>query len=469
MSNDHLPSVLPPPLLQAASQANGRIVLVLGAGCSFVSPTSVPMAQNCSREAYRRLVHDGVLRDGDCPNVDDLSVLADTVFEKRTSQGELVDRLPIDQFRRAHPNAGHLIAAALLRENVIASILTLNFDLAMENALTQLGARDVQTIACPENVPHFAAHNVVYLHRNVEEVNREKWVLRTSALASEWRQGWEDMMARAVLMSPVVVFVGLGSPAAVLIETTQRIKQCIEALHVYQVDPSPAANNAFFQALALPESAFVQLGWNEFMEQLGNRVAAEQIDALRVVCASECQAENFVVRDVEIVIERFRSMGLVEMGRIRAAWLSLADTEFYAVPSESYTSLMAHAVVAVSTVSQEISAQNLWIRSEIVVFREASGNVLTCAMMASGRGTRGWIAIEAEVHRRRAALPRQDPQPRFAIIVGAAGRQLNEMVAPPDIVVDLRPAGDILGDETSFALIDAHTLSISPERLREVL
>ena len=142
MANDarHAPP-LPAPLLNAVSQANGKLVLVLGAGCSFPPPTSVPMAKTCAQDAYRRLMLDGVLADGDCSNPDDLSVLADAVFSKSGSQAELVDRLPRDEFRRARANTGYLIAAALLRENVISSILTLNYDLAMEDALTQLGAR----------------------------------------------------------------------------------------------------------------------------------------------------------------------------------------------------------------------------------------------------------------------------------------------------------------------------------------
>jgi hypothetical protein len=55
------------------------------------------MAKQCSQDAYRKLIRDGVLIDGDCPNPDDLSVLADSVFTKRGSQAELVDRLSQDQ------------------------------------------------------------------------------------------------------------------------------------------------------------------------------------------------------------------------------------------------------------------------------------------------------------------------------------------------------------------------------------
>ena len=83
-------------------------------------------------------------------------------------------------------------------------------------------------------------HNVVYLHRNVNEGDPEKWVLRGAALASEWQQGWEGMMAQVMLTSSVVAFVGLGNPAAVLIETAHLIKERIGTVDAYQIDPCPA-------------------------------------------------------------------------------------------------------------------------------------------------------------------------------------------------------------------------------------
>lgn len=466
---DHAPQAkpLPAPLLNAASEANAKIVLVLGAGCSFPPPTSVPMAMKCAEEAYRRLKHDGVLTDGDCQNPDDLSILADAVFNKRGSQAELVDRLPREQFRRARANAGYLIAAALLRENVISSILTLNYDLAMEDALTQLGALTVHMIARPEDMPHFVAHNVVYLHRNVNEVDPEKWVLRGAALASEWQQGWEGMMAQVMLTSSVVVFVGLGSPAAVLIETARLIKERIGTVDAYQIDPYPVDGNAFFQALALAPEAFVQLGWNEFMAQLGDRVVLEQIDTLRSICAAEAQAEAFAITDADLIAGRLSRAGLVEVGKIRAAWLSL--DECYAVHTSLNASLLAHVVIAASAVAQAVDAQDVAIRSEVVEFRGESGETLTCAMMASGRGVRGWTAMEAEVRRRRAAVPPHDPQPRFAVVAGATGVPLSDVVAPPDIVVESRAAGDIVDDEAPFTLLNAYEICKSPETLHAVL
>jgi hypothetical protein len=58
-------------------------------------------------------------------------------------------------------------------------------------------------------------------------------------------------------------------------------------------------------------SKFVQLGWNEFMSLLGDRVVSEQIDTLRGVCATETQTEAFAITNVDLVAGRLSGMGLV--------------------------------------------------------------------------------------------------------------------------------------------------------------
>lgn len=424
------------------------------------------MAKVCARDAYRSMVHDGILADGDCPDPNDLSILADTVYEKHGSQAALVNRLPLGKFHRARANSGYLVAGALLLENVISSILTLNYDLAIEDALTQLGAVDVQKIARPEDMTKFSAHNVIYLHRNVDEVDLEKWVLRASALESDWQQGWESMAAQVLLVSPVVTFAGLGSPAAVLLETTKRIRDRLGAMVTYQVDPSPAADNEFFQALALPADAFVQLGWNEFMSLLGKRVVVEQIDALRNACAAEAQIEGFAVTNVDLVVERLGENGLVDLGMRRAAWLFL--DECYTPSSSLNVLLLSHLIIAASAIVQAIGAEDIVIRSEVVEFRATSGTSLGCAMLASGRGVRGWSAMEAEVAIRRASLPRYDPQPLFAIVAGATGLPLSEVVAPLNIVTEPRSPNDIVDRESAFVLINGHEVSRNPDMLLSV-
>src|SRR5690242_18182891 len=133
---------LPPELLQAVSSpGGGKVALVLGAGCSVEPPTNIPVSGVCSTEIHRCLVADGILQNGECVDPADLSAVADAVFNKRNSQRDVVERLR-DQFglKLATPNDGYWIAAALLCEGVISSVVTLNYDLALSTALSELGA-----------------------------------------------------------------------------------------------------------------------------------------------------------------------------------------------------------------------------------------------------------------------------------------------------------------------------------------
>ena len=87
---------------------------------------------------------------------------------------------------RLQQQEGYLLAAAMLREQAVACMVTLNFDLAMSTALTYLGATDVPVVAGPEDHHLLGVINLIYLHRNVD-ADPEEWVLRTSALADDWR------------------------------------------------------------------------------------------------------------------------------------------------------------------------------------------------------------------------------------------------------------------------------------------
>src|SRR5579862_1920445 len=114
---------LPADLLHALAECQGRVVLVIGAGCSTEPPTGLKLSSEYAVEVMRELVLDGVLDDGDCDDSEDLSVVTSAVWGRHGTQAPVVERLPHGEFRTARPNDGHLIAAALLREGAISCVL----------------------------------------------------------------------------------------------------------------------------------------------------------------------------------------------------------------------------------------------------------------------------------------------------------------------------------------------------------
>lgn len=219
---------IPSALLEAiANPAGERVVVVVGAGCSFEEPTGLPLASEGARAAYRRLVDDGVLDQAVDVDKDDLSAVADAVVSATGGQTELVKRLPLAKFESATPNEGYRLAAAMLRERAIGCVLTLNFDLAMCHALSAVGAsEDVGIIHGPANSIPLGASNLIFLHRNVR-ADHEDWILTKSALNNEWQGECEETIAKRVLVTPAVIFAGLGSPAEVLVECTTKVRNAL--------------------------------------------------------------------------------------------------------------------------------------------------------------------------------------------------------------------------------------------------
>ena len=200
MNLDGANSTLPSNLLQAiSSPSGGRVVLVLGAGCSKEEPTSLPLAGELSAQCYRKLVDDNILAEGEVNDQSDLSAVAEAVVQKTGKQSALIERFPQGDFRQAEPNEGYLIMAALLIEGAIADALTLNFDFAARSALAQLGAgSSVSTIRGPEEHTQLAARNLIYLHRDIDS-SPDEIILRTSKLEEAWQDRWEQVIAQRVL------------------------------------------------------------------------------------------------------------------------------------------------------------------------------------------------------------------------------------------------------------------------------
>ena len=220
--------MLPSDLLQAiSSPSGGRVVVVLGAGCSKEAPTSLPLGSELSEECYRKLVLDGILCEDEIADPNDLSAVADAVYSKTGSQRELIDRFPINKFRHAQPNEGYMNMAALLLEGALADAMTLNFDLAACTALSNLGAGTrVSTVTGPQDHASLGSTNLIYLHRDVNSPPDEI-ILRSEELNDAWRDRWEEVVAQKVLGGPITVFVGLGTSISVLVETTSRILQVL--------------------------------------------------------------------------------------------------------------------------------------------------------------------------------------------------------------------------------------------------
>lgn len=459
---------LPVDLLQAVSSpGGGRIALVVGAGCSVEAPTSIPVARRCSVEVHKRLLADGVLQNGDCTDPTDLSVVADAVFAKKNSQRDVVERLR-DQYdlKLATPNDGYLIAAAMLCEGAISSVVTLNFDLALSNALSELGAGYiVGVIECPEDLPRQKTINVYYLHRNVNAADPESWVLRTATLKDDWKGQWEPIITTKVLTAPLVVFAGLGTPVAVLIESTKLLRNALPAVtKLYQVDPDDKTSSKFFQELALDASAYIQCGWCQFMDELSQRLLKEQVVQLEKAVERKVKDDRLPTENVAHLLDCLQALGLVKFGKLRAHWL-LHDKPYCRVETNTL-GLVADLLLALAMVAR-VSGAVAVIEDGLVEFHR-DGRVVAVYLVASGCGHRGRAAVEVAVELRRKQYQNRLVPPR-GVIVGGTSNTWTTMLTPPSDIVRVDMSEDIVAGPSMFPLFHISELRDDPNRVQQVV
>ena len=456
---------LPSDLLHAISApSGGRVVLVLGAGCSYEEPTSLPLSGGLSEECHRQLVADGMLTEDEVDDKRDLSAVAEAVFSKTGSQRDLIDRFPPDAFRYAKPNDGYVIMAALLLEGVLADTLTLNFDFAPRTALGQLGAgARVSTVRGPEDHTRLGARNLIYLHRDIDS-DPDSLILRTTELEVAWRERWGQVVTQRVLAGPVTVFVGLGSPASVLVDTTKRIMAAIDGnASVYVVDPTAFEDSRFASALGIESEAYLCMGWCDFMQALSRRVAAEYRAAIEQDCSELITENNYEEEEVTDLCRRLTEIGLVRLGKLRAAWMLETDPYLPHEPGISLR-LFSALVLGVRMVERLGDCQASFVEDGLVDFYHH--NRMTRVIVCSGRGSMDYARIEAELSNRRNRLLGEGKAFSAALVGGVdSGR---DIATPRDIVGETDPS-DLVTGLAYLRIVKITNLRADPTLITELI
>lgn len=458
---------LPPALLHAiAHQAGGRVVLVLGAGCSCENPTGLPLTDELARRCFRALVDDGVLAEDALADDDDLSAVAQAVVDATGHQDALVQCFPPERFRSAEANEGYEIAAALLRESAIVAVMTLNFDLAASTALANVGAGDVATIEGPDDYHRLSARNLIYLHRNLNGP-ADDLILRADALDEGWRGHWAEVVTQRVMATPFVVFAGLGAPAAVLVETARRITAAVGEAggQLYVVDPADRERSPFFAALAafgVADHHYFQIGWSDFMRILSRRVARAHAAMLSAACRELCRDEQLDDEDVDSLCDQIAAGGVVASGRLRAAWLLMPGS--YQPHADGFLPNLADVALALATVERVQGVTAIAAEDGTVEFRQGD-RLRSRILAAQGRGIFSRARIEGELRARRERLRLRDALPKAALVGGlrapVAAVSLPASVAQSDEGAGHR-APSILAPYEEFEIILIDDLRANP-------
>jgi hypothetical protein len=448
-------------LLEAVATPEGALALVVGAGTSMEAPTSLPSARKCSVDAHTQLRRNGVIDEGECEDPGDLAALTSLVFNKTGAQKALVKQLPLDHFKAPTPNAGHKALVALMAERAISHVLSLNFDLAVQAAASELGIRTIKFISNPGDlIP--ASPTLVHLHRNAY-ADPEDLVLRVESLTHEWRESWEQVVAQHILAAPNVLFIGLGSPAPVLTETVQMIAEAVGGGKAfYQADIAPYEGNVFAESLGIAADHFVQAGWCAVMVGLSARLAEEQVDALiaagRAVLAVN-GAEGPSIDRFEALANRLRGKSLLTLGLMRsqcklrpARYLPQGDfnNDLWAEPMQEIASVCAeHELTA------EPAANGLW-----KVLKE--DRRIASILIATGSGANRVTALEPSIRSLCTTISETSLEGPDIVLVGGVLPYVGE-TSPPTDIISGEPTEDLIGGPgqpeilvVSDAVLSAH-------------
>jgi hypothetical protein len=456
---------LPPDLLAAATHPDGgKWVLVIGAGSSVEEPTSLPTGATCSFEAHRRLRADGVLA-ADCANPWDLSEVSDAVFAATASQAAVVQRLPLTRFRTASANTGHLVAAVLLVEGSLGGLVTLNFDKSMSAALSNVGSGDrVAVIGGPDDIPNLASVNLVYLHRHAESPS-EEWVLRSEYLTVVWNNRWEPVIANRILVAPLVVFAGLGSPAATLTETVTLIRQALPAdtVRIYQVDPAPFGSLSFTDALGIPEGQYLRLGWCEFMDAVARRVFEEHWHIVWQGCLAVAAEHGYPAPNEPSLAVPCRRLGLVAFGVARARWLMHSGR--YARIGLIDRRIIGEVLVTADFLATRLGG-TMSLREDGAIEIRDGDRLLGTIGLATGSGIRSLTAAEAALAAHRKYWRWNSTAPRLIVV---CGHLPSPAPTTPASIVDDVDEHDIIGSARRPSVISVYQLREHPEQLADLV
>jgi hypothetical protein len=438
------PGGIPPELLEAIAAADGgRVVFILGAGCSFEQPTGLELADVLARRCHDELVANHDLEAGECHDPDDLSVVADAVFAKHGSQRKLVELFTPDKLKNAEANEGYELAAIMLREKAVSSVLTLNYDLAAAHALEGAGG-EVGIIEGPEEHERMRGNNLVFLHRSITR-KPDDLIIRTEQLNRDWEEGhWEKIVAERFVGGSVTVFVGLGTPAAVLVDTAKRIIKSIgDKARFFVVGPGSPEDSKFFQELELEEDLWISMGWCEFATALAARLLASHVREWREASAQRLADGDSRREALGKLAERFDAIGIVRVGRMRARWL-MRETGFAPRPREpELLQHLAELLNVAALFAARLNVMPTFDDAGTLEFAREAGSPIRVLLLTTC-GTKEWSAVEATTDLKIAALKREG---RYvsAVVIGGF-RSARNVLTPASISSGDPPAEPTIVD-----------------------
>jgi hypothetical protein len=349
---------------------------------------------------------------------------------------------------------------ALIREDIVRTVVTLNLDMSANHALAELSSEgEVAVISRHDGHSQYGAKNLVYLHSNVSE-QLEHWVLTEEDLERAEGSGWHKLMAVLATATPVTLFAGMGSLANVFANSVQWIANNLPggqtAVYLASLDEGP--DSQFAKSLKIDDEHYIKLGWCDLMYAIGQRVCEEMISDLLQSADAVQQEDGWSHANVSCAAleQPLLRLGLIGLGRVRAVWLG-EDSRY--LPQRNLPQGELHRCSELLVVAA-IIARHLGSDPNISTFGAIDFGGRADVLVRSG-GRRSWTALESRVRNEYRTAPDAHLFPRKAILAHARNRP-DEARVPVDIVEGMGHPNDIAIGDSDVVFLDFDEVLANP-------
>jgi hypothetical protein len=436
----------------------------MGAGCSMETPPGLRSAEFYARHNFERLVATLRVPDDTTLNRSNLAEVASYCVRLSGSREILRELLPISDFRAAEAGAGTLIAIALLREEIVRVIITLNLDLSSSDAITHIaGNHDVDTINRESEYGSLGMRNLVYLHGNAHG-DSDDWILTNEDIDRVAASGWGQLMATTLALSQITLFAGMGSSATAFTRSVAWVRTNLEQHEVFLASLDPGPVSAFATDLNIDAPHYIELGWNGLMQEIGrvvaNEFAIELVDDCHRMQTTDQWGQGAV--DCSSLIGVLNELDVVSMGALRANLL--AERTRYLPQchlSGNDRAMLSLTLSLVAFVAVKLEATSIITPFGLVIYLSPSGRTARY-LFRSGAG-RSWAQMEVLV---AMELNNETSHDRFrkTILVRASDRP-HDGIVPFDVLEGNSSPDDAITGPASLEFIDADSMLRDPSML----
>jgi hypothetical protein len=154
----------------------------------------------------------------------------------------------------------------------------------------------------------------------------------------------------------------------------------------------------------------------------------------------------------------------VGLGQLRARWT--LDPALYAPRRAITVDLLADLLLGVGLVERATSARATFDVDGVVELRR-DDRVLASIAVASGRGTKRWLTLEADLSRHAHRRRNREPEPRFVLVSGVQCSRPSDVAPPVNVAIGDEEA-NIINGGTGLRLVSVDDIRARPEIAQEM-